>query len=91
MNHIIADLASDYLTVRQASKRIGVSEGLIYGWISSGRLACYRLGAAGRRGKIAIAANDLDALLARCRVEAGERKTPPPRRHRECFKHLRVS
>jgi hypothetical protein len=57
-------------SVKQAAARAGVSAALVYSWVSSGLLAHFRLGAKGRRGKIAIAEADLDALLASLRVEA---------------------
>jgi excisionase family DNA binding protein len=78
------------LSVREAAALAGVSEGLVYSWIEAGMLSCYRLGAKGKRGKIVIAAADLDAFLAQCRVEAVKPKPQPPPRSRQAFKHLRV-
>src|SRR5215510_2503015 len=66
-------------SVKQAAEHAGVSAALVYGWVSSGLLAHFRLGAKGRRGKIAIAEADLDALLASLRVEAkGSAVVPVP-------------
>jgi excisionase family DNA binding protein len=62
------------LSVTEAADRAGVSESLVYRWCDEGRLAHYRLGSRGRRGKIVILATDLDAFLESCRVTdaAGE-------------------
>ena len=60
------------LNVKQAAERAGVSESLLYQLCSEGRLPHYRLGGRGRRGKILIAAEDLDAFMESCRV------TEPP-------------
>lgn len=61
------------LTVKQAAERALVSESLVYQWVSERRLAHYRLGGKGKRGKIGIDPRDLDAFLATLRVE-GETK-----------------
>jgi excisionase family DNA binding protein len=79
-----------HLSVREAAARAGVSEGLVYSWIGTGMLSCYRLGAKGKRGKIVIAVADLDAFLARCRVEAEKPKPLSPPRSRQEFRHLHV-
>ncbi|HYH66191.1 MAG TPA: helix-turn-helix domain-containing protein [Urbifossiella sp.] len=60
------------LNVKQAAVRAGVSESLLYQLCSEGRLPHYRLGGRGRRGKIVIAPDDLDAFMESCRV------TEPP-------------
>jgi len=86
----MSDNSRRFLSVREAAARAGVSEGLVYGWVSSGRLASYRLGGHRRRGKIAIACADLDTFLAECRVEAEQPKAAPPPRKREEFRHLHV-
>lgn len=57
------------LTVKEASKHAGVSLALIYQWCQEQRLAHYRLGTEGRRGKIMIDPKDLDKLMQECRVE----------------------
>jgi excisionase family DNA binding protein len=61
-----------YLSVREVAARAGVSTGLVYGWVSSGRLPYYRLGGKGRRGKIAIDGADLDAFSDRVPGRGGE-------------------
>ena len=55
------------LTPREAAHRARVSTSLIYSWCSEGRLAHYRLGATGRRGRILIDPADLDAVIEECR------------------------
>ena len=65
------------LTVRQAAERAGVCSSIVYGWVASGELPHFRLGAKGRRGKVAIAEADLDAFVQARRRE-GRQETPPP-------------
>jgi excisionase family DNA binding protein len=57
------------LTPRQAAERAKVSPSLIYQWIKERRLACYRMGAMGKRGRILIDSADLDKLIHECRQE----------------------
>ena len=56
------------LTVKEAAERAGVSPALIYQWCDERRLVHYRLGGRGRRGKILIGQDELDAFLDSCRV-----------------------
>lgn len=76
------------LSVKECAKRAGVCESVVRGWIKAGQLAHYRLGL--RRGKIVVAAADLDALLATFRVEGKK-----PERARtlaaSTFRHLRLT
>ena len=58
------------LTVKQAAERLGVCQSLVYGWVESRRLAHYRAGAKGRRGRVLIAEADLDSFLESLKVEA---------------------
>jgi excisionase family DNA binding protein len=57
------------LTPRQAAQRAGVSVSLIYLLCEQKRLAHYRIGAAGKRGRILIAVEELDRFIADCRQE----------------------
>ena len=57
------------LTPKQAAERAGVSTSLIYTWCAEQRLAHYRIGAEGKRGRILIDPADLDRLIAECRQE----------------------
>lgn len=57
------------LTVKQAAARAGVSASLVYAWCREKRLAHYRVGAGGRRGRIRIDPADLDALLRTLRQD----------------------
>ena len=52
------------LTVATAALKACVSESLIRLWVKEGTLACYRLGGKGKRGRILIAVEDLDGVLA---------------------------
>ncbi len=79
------------MTVKETARRAGVCERVVRGWVAEGRLAHFRLGAAGKRGKIVVAERDLDALLDSLRVgatarppAAGPVPPPPP------LKHLRM-
>jgi excisionase family DNA binding protein len=86
------------LTVKEAAARARVSEPIVRGWIRDGLLPHYRLGAKGRRGKIAVAAEDLDSLLASFRVAAVPTKVtrnattpkPLPTSPKPVLKHLRL-
>lgn len=80
------------LTVKEAAARAGVCERLIYSWIADGSLPHYRLGRKGSRGKIAIAVEDLDGLLASFRVSSREPvPASPPAPASSGFRHLRLS
>jgi excisionase family DNA binding protein len=67
------------MTVKEAAERIGVSESLVYQWISERLLPHYRLGGKGKRGKVMIDEADLSAFLASCRQEA--KPEVPPLKH----------
>lgn len=74
------------LSVKEAAARACVCEAVVYGWCSAGRLPHYRVGL--KRGKILIAVEDLDALLASFKVGASPTPARPP--SRGGFKHLRL-
>ncbi len=57
------------LTPKQAAAKAGVSASLIYTWCAEQRLAHFRLGAEGRRGRILIDPDDLEKLIKECRKE----------------------
>ena len=63
----------DKLTPKEAAERARVSLSLIYTFVSEGRLAHYRLGGGGKRGRILIDSTDLDALA---RVPEGASPAP---------------
>jgi excisionase family DNA binding protein len=69
------------LTPKEAADYAGVSDSMIYQWCDERRLAHYRVGGKGRRGKILIDPDDLDAVLASCRIApaAADRPVPQPR------------
>ncbi len=60
---------ADFLTPKQAAERATVSPSLVYTWIREKRLACFRMGAIGRRGRILIDPADLEVILRECRQE----------------------
>lgn len=64
------------MTVADAARALEVSERMVYLLCREGRLAHHRIGTG--RGVIRIAAADLDAYRARCRVEATDGPAPPP-------------
>lgn len=68
------------LSVRQAAERVGVCQRILRAWINEGRLPCYRLGVKGSRGKISIAVNDLDEVLASFRVRVEKPAAKPKRK-----------
>ena len=57
------------LTVKQAALKAGVSESLVYAWCHEQRLAHYRVGRDGRRGRIRIDPADLDVFVKTLRQE----------------------
>jgi hypothetical protein len=80
------------LSVKAAAARAGVSEGLVRRWVAAGLLPHFRLGSPGKRGKIGIAPEDLDALLASFKVGKRDLEpTPAPSPPRSSFKHLRLN
>lgn len=85
------------LSVKQCAARACVCESLVRGWIAAGRLPHYRLGLPGKRGKIAVAVEDLDGLLASFRVgvkspvpEAAPKPVAMPAAAQVKLKHLRL-
>ncbi len=78
------------LTVKAAADRLGVSAALVYGWVSAGVLAHYRVGLPGTRGAIRIAEADLDAFLAGCRREEQKPVAPAPPKP-VSLRHLRAT
>ncbi len=87
-----------FFSVKDVSARTGASEAIVRGWIRDRLLAHFRLGAKGRRGKIAIAAEDLDGLLASFRVVAARPNEPAnesvpkpvPAARKPALKHLKL-
>jgi excisionase family DNA binding protein len=76
------------VTVNQAAEHAEVSPALVYGWVSSGMLPHYRLGAKGRRGKISIKESDLEALLESMRREG--QASMPTTQAAVRLKHLKL-
>jgi excisionase family DNA binding protein len=72
------------LRVAEVAKRLGVSQALVYQLLTERRIPHFRLGTG--RGTIRIRAEDVDAYLTGCRVEAGGRK--PPAKPGGPFVHL---
>lgn len=60
---------SKLMTPKEAAQYVGVSSSLIYQWLEEQRLAHYRFGREGRRGRILIDPRDLDRLMQECRVD----------------------
>ena len=74
------------LTVKQAAKRAGISESLVYEWCAEGVLPHYRFGRKGRRGRILIDETEFEAFLAGCRQEARQNAAPMPE-----LRHIELS
>lgn len=56
-------------TVKEAAARANVSKSLIYTWCDERRLPHIRAGKIGKRGRILIKEDDLDAFIRGLRVE----------------------
>jgi excisionase family DNA binding protein len=56
------------VTVKEAAEKLEVSVSLVYQLIADARLPHHRIGGRGRRGKIVIQNEDIQAFLASCRV-----------------------
>jgi hypothetical protein len=67
------------LTPRQAADRSQASVSLIYQWCKEG-LPHYRFGRRGKRGRIYIESDDLDAFVASRKVVTGEADDDGPLR-----------
>lgn len=79
------------LTVKAAAAKAGVCASIVYGWVGRKLLPHFRLGTPGKRGKIAIAAEDLDAFLQARRVGAEQPKpAPAPKPQAVRLEHLRL-
>ena len=80
------------LSVKECAEHATVCESVVRGWITSGLLPHYRLGLPGKRGKIAVAVEDLDGLMASFKV--GRKEPEPveiPAPAKSEFRHLRLS
>jgi excisionase family DNA binding protein len=56
------------VTVKEAAEKLEVSVSLVYQLVADGRLPHHRIGGRGRRGKIVIKDEGIQAFLATCRV-----------------------
>jgi excisionase family DNA binding protein len=63
---------TNWITVKQAADRAGVSLALVYRWIGEGRLPHFRMGSRGTRGTVRIKPDDLDAFLETLRAPSPE-------------------
>lgn len=82
------------LKVKEAAKLLRVSAALVYHWIETGALACYRLGKAKSRGAIRLAEADVVAFLETLRTQKKPepRKAPAPKaaKGKSIFRHINV-
>ena len=78
------------LTVADAARHACVCESMIRQWIRDGTLPHYRLGALGKRGKIVIAVEDLDGVLANFKVSGLASKPAPKPATTVKLRHLRL-
>lgn len=58
------------LTPAEAAEKAGISQSLICQLCDERRIAHYRVGGKGKRGKILISASDLNRFLEENRIEA---------------------
>lgn len=66
------------ITVREAARRLGVSEGLVYAWARSGELPSYRFGRRRKRGAVRVREEDLEVFVLKRRAAAGQEAPPNP-------------
>ena len=73
------------LSVKQVAEQLGVSVGLVYGLVATGKLGCYRVG--NGRGVIRFTQEHVASYLAGTANNQEPRKAPPrlPR-----LKHLKL-
>jgi excisionase family DNA binding protein len=55
-------------SIAEVAEMLGVPESTVRTWTATGVLGCYRIHERGKRGRVLIAAKDVDELLARSRV-----------------------
>ena len=65
------------LSVKQVAARLGVSPSLVYAWCAAGALPHFRMGRAGRRGRVLIEEEDLTSFLAARKADRGGRDAAP--------------
>lgn len=75
------------MRVKEAAKRMGISESLVYDLCAAGVLPHVRIGRPGSRGCIRISQEDIDGYLASQKVERPTSSKPMPARKR-IFKHV---
>ena len=74
------------LTVNEAANRLRVSTATVYALISSGKLACHRVGVG--RGVIRISNDQIDRYLDGCQSSVAARAPKPLPRPR--LKHIKL-
>jgi excisionase family DNA binding protein len=65
------------LTVKQVAERLRISASLVYSWCEDHLLPHYRMGGKGKRGKILIEEDALNAFLQSRKVEVGSSDSLP--------------
>lgn len=75
------------LRVKEAARRMGISESLVYELCASGALAHVRIGRPGCRGCIRISQEDIDAYLSSQKIQSQSPARLPASRKR-VFKHV---
>ncbi|QEL19279.1 helix-turn-helix domain-containing protein [Limnoglobus roseus] len=78
------------MSIKQAAFYCCVCPNLVRDWVKTGRLAHYRIGAAGKRGKILVLKDDLDQLLASFRVSTPVTQPAVPRASKPVSPHVKL-
>ncbi len=76
-------------TVKEAAKRIGISQSLLYELISLGLIRHSRYGRPGKRGTIRIDEQAIEEYRTAC--EQGALPKPPPARRKVTLENLKLS
>jgi excisionase family DNA binding protein len=71
---------ANWLDVKQAAERLGLSRSIVYQLAASGKLAHYKIGPNG--GRIRFRPEDIAAYLEGCRVGGPAPPAPTPKRPR---------
>jgi excisionase family DNA binding protein len=74
------------MTIREASKQLGISSSTLYQLVATRKIGCYRIGS-----KILFDPEDIAGFKASCRVSSTTASNTPPSMPRLKLKHISLS